>query len=42
VEKVLYDETVRKELIAKGYERAKVFSWEKTARETKKIYESLL
>jgi glycosyltransferase involved in cell wall biosynthesis len=42
VEKVLYDETVRKELIAKGYERVKEFSWEKTARETRKIYESLL
>jgi glycosyltransferase involved in cell wall biosynthesis len=42
VEKVLYDETVRKELIAKGYERVKIFSWEKTARETRKIYESLL
>lgn len=42
VEAVLYNEDVRKKLIAKGSERVKEFSWGKTARETRKIYESVV
>jgi len=38
---VLSDEHARKELISKGLERASQFSWEKTARETLKVYESI-
>lgn len=36
--KVLTDENLRKDLIKKGLERAKQFSWEKTARETLSVY----
>lgn len=42
VESVLYNEDIRKELIARGFERVKEFSWGKTARETRRIYESLV
>lgn len=38
---VLENESLRKELSRKGMERAGHFSWEKTARETLKIYEEL-
>jgi len=37
--KVLTDENLRKDLIKKGLERAKQFSWEKTARETLVAYQ---
>jgi len=36
--KVLSDEELRNNLIQKGFERARLFSWEKTVRETIKIY----
>jgi len=42
VEKVLHDEKFRHDLIQKGYERQKFFSWKKTATSTKKVYDSLL
>ncbi len=42
IEKVLHDEEFRDNLIQKGYERQKFFSWKKTAASTKKVYESLL
>jgi glycosyltransferase involved in cell wall biosynthesis len=35
------DEGLREQLIARGYERAKSFSWEKTAAQTVEIYRSL-
>ncbi len=38
---VLGSEDLRSELIAKGLRRAKEFSWEKTARETLKVYEEV-
>jgi glycosyltransferase involved in cell wall biosynthesis len=41
IEKVLTDEKMREELIRKGFERVKNFSWEKTASETLKIYKSV-
>lgn len=42
LERILSDETLRKNLITKGFERAKSFSWEKTAIMTKKVYEIAL
>jgi len=36
--KVLTDQDLRKNLIKKGLERAKQFSWEKTAKETLEVY----
>jgi glycosyltransferase involved in cell wall biosynthesis len=39
---VLSDQDLRETLIQKGFERVKLFSWEKTAQETLKIYEELL
>jgi glycosyltransferase involved in cell wall biosynthesis len=40
--KVINDSQLRQELIHKGKERAKLFSWEKTARETLKAYRTLI
>ena len=37
--KVLINDNLRKDLIRKGFERVKQFSWEKTAKETLKVYE---
>lgn len=42
IESVLLDRHDREELVRKGYERLKFFSWEKTARETKRIYDNLV
>jgi glycosyltransferase involved in cell wall biosynthesis len=42
VEQVLFNETYREDLIRKGYERLKFFSWEKTAGSTKTMYTGLL
>lgn len=39
---VLYDEGLRKTLIARGQERVKQFSWEKCARQTMAIYHKVL
>lgn len=39
--KVLSDEKLRSEMVKKGYEQVKKFSWEKTARETLKVLESI-
>ena len=35
------DENLRKELIAKGYQRASEFSWERTAKETLAVLEKV-
>ena len=40
IEKVIYNKNLRSELIAKGYNNINRFSWEKTARDTVKVYES--
>ena len=40
--KVLEDVALREDLITKGQERLKQFSWKQTAEQTKKIYESVL
>jgi len=37
--RVLTDEALRAELIAKGLKRAQCFSWEKTARQTLALYQ---
>ena len=41
IERVLSDEKLQQRLRRKGLERAKFFSWEKTAKETIKVYEEL-
>jgi glycosyltransferase involved in cell wall biosynthesis len=40
--RVLGDSQLREELISKGKERATLYSWEKTAKETLRAYRSLL
>jgi len=42
VEKVIYNESLRQDLISRGYKQEKKFSWQKTAEQTKIIYESVL
>lgn len=42
IKEVLEDKTLKKQLIQNGLERVKYFSWEKTALETRKTYESVL
>ena len=42
IQKVIYNDKLRKQLINKGIERVKEFTWEKTADKTKKIYEGVL
>ena len=42
IQQVLLDERVREGLIEKGYQRAKQFSWEKCAKETVAVFESLM
>ena len=41
MQKLLNDEELKKELIEKGYKQAKKFSWEKSAKETLRVLESL-
>ena len=38
---VLSDENLQEEMREKGLNRAKMFSWEKCARETLKVYEEV-
>jgi len=42
IQKVIYDDNLRSQLIYKGYRRVKEFSWEKAAKKTKKLYEEIL
>lgn len=42
IEKVVYNDQLRQSLIKKGLERAKDFSWEKTAQQTQSLYESIV
>lgn len=42
IEKVLSDKNLREQMIKKGYEQVKKFSWEKTARETLKVLEGIV
>jgi glycosyltransferase involved in cell wall biosynthesis len=41
-EKIISDGQLRNELICKGSERFTDFSWDKTARETEAVYQSML
>lgn len=41
INKVLFDQSIRDSLIKKGLARARQFSWEKTAKETLKVYENI-
>jgi len=40
--KVLTDESLRRSLIEKGLERAKLFSWEKSAKEHLEVFKEVL
>jgi len=42
IQKVIYNDKLRKQLINKGIERVKEFTWEKTAKKTKKLYNSII
>ena len=42
VNQVLLDKSLRKELCKKGKERVNYFSWERTAKETKQVYKSIV
>jgi len=42
IQKVIYNDELKKQLINKGIERVKKFTWEKTAEQTIKIYENIL
>ena len=42
IEKVIYNDELKKQLVNKGIEREKEFTWKKTADKTKKIYEEIL
>ncbi|MDR0305569.1 MAG: glycosyltransferase family 4 protein [Chitinispirillales bacterium] len=40
IDKVICSETLRKDLVSKGFERLKKFSWQKCTEQTAKVYES--
>jgi glycosyltransferase involved in cell wall biosynthesis len=40
--KVIVDDGIRKDIVKKGFERVKLFSWKKMAEETIKIYNGVL
>jgi len=42
IQKVIYDNNLRNQLIYKGYQKVKEFTWEKTAKKTKILYEDIL
>ena len=42
IHKVLTDKFLRRSLIEKGLERAKLFSWEKSAKEHLEVFEEVL
>ncbi len=42
IHKILHDPKLRQDLINKGYEQVKRFSWTKTASETKKVYQQVI
>ena len=42
IQKVIYNDELKKQLINKGIERVKEFTWKKTAEKTKKLYEKIL
>jgi len=39
--RILTDQNLRKQLIQRGYERAKAFTWERTAKETLEVFEEV-
>jgi len=42
IEKVVFNEDRKKQLIFNGYARAKIFSWQRSAKETLNVYNNLL
>jgi glycosyltransferase involved in cell wall biosynthesis len=42
IKQVLANKDLREQLIKKGFERARLFSWEKTARQTLEVYKAVV
>lgn len=42
VEMILASDSLRRDLVSRGRERAKMFSWERTADLTRQVYEKAL
>ncbi len=42
IQKVIYNDKLKKQLTSKGIERGKELTWEKTAEKTKSLYEEIL
>lgn len=42
LEKALFDDTLLKEMVKRGFQRSSRFSWDRTARQTLALYQSLL
>ncbi|MEA3463836.1 MAG: glycosyltransferase family 1 protein [Patescibacteria group bacterium] len=42
IERIIKDEELRKELVEKGYEQVKKYSWEECAMRTREVYESVM
>jgi glycosyltransferase involved in cell wall biosynthesis len=42
MEKIISDEKLRKDLVAKGLEQVKKYDWDRTAKETLKVYKEAL
>ena len=42
IQKVIYNDELKKQLFNKGAEREKGFTWEKTAKKTKMLYKDIL
>lgn len=42
ISKLVHDESLRRELSAKGMEKSKLYSWDKTARQTLEVYNRVL
>jgi glycosyltransferase involved in cell wall biosynthesis len=42
LERVIEDESTRRDLVARGYERVKLFTWQRTAEMTWAVYERVL
>ena len=40
MEENVYDDTLLKDLVKKGLDRTKLFSWQKCAQETQKVYQA--
>jgi len=39
MDRIAFDDTLRRQLVKKGLERAALFTWQRTAQETEQLYE---